>query len=624
MTATTVRRALVVGMVLLGSTAGLATTTRPAQAVVSPAADLSSSGDYATDQFGDPWDFDNVEDFSPYAGVQAVDADTIGYDKGWLVVTTRQNTFLRLATRMPGVIPWGRDTALHPIDSGRYTRLTFRLCNDGPGQWGGIFWSRPDGVSGAIPIAFPAGCGTYDYDLTNAAQYALPGRNGAWSGVVDDLTIVRSGTADRSVFRFDWVSLHRPDTGPSAANVTLPEGTPQPVVLSPNRSGGADYASLARGGDAWDFEQPSDVAQLVNATGSVQGGQLAAAGAPPALNDPAVVLPLGNVPIDGTRFHRATIDVCYDGASWGLADVPGQGMMGRLAWLVEGSVRLSESQDFVVYPGCQAITLDLATNPPEAVHDESTIDKVGWAGRRIMYVRFDAHEDRSGRGFQLRDFRLAEDANFTSTFDIHFLDRAWTSGTTAEVFVTAQPDGTGGTLVGRTSVAEGGTTFTWNGRDVNGAQLPNGAYWVNVRLRNSSGRVATAVSGGPVVLGPLPESQLAPWAGGGAPAPPAPAPAATSDRGTTPSTPPAKVVTVAKSGKSKLYVDVNPNKGKGYWKIQVQRQQADGSWKALKTYRTKGKEETRTINLKRGTYRVWVKPKYGYQGTISGGVYLKR
>ncbi len=34
----------------------------------------------------------------------------------------------------------------------------------------------------------------------------------------------------------------------------------------------------------------------------------------------------------------------------------------------------------------------------------------------------------------------------------------------------------------------------------------------------------------------------------------------------------------AKSGKSKLYVDVSPNKGKGYWTFQVQKQQPDGSW----------------------------------------------
>ncbi len=91
--------------------------------------------------------------------------------------------------------------------------------------------------------------------------------------------------------------------------------------------------------------------------------------------------------------------------------------------------------------------------------------------------------------------------------------------------------------------------------------------------------------------------------------------------------PAARTATVkvkAVSKKSKLRVDVNPNKGRGYWKFQVQKQRADGSWKALKTYKTKGKKETRTVNLKRGTYRVVVEPKYGYGATTSGQVSLRR
>ena len=69
---------------------------------------------------------------------------------------------------------------------------------------------------------------------------------------------------------------------------------------------------------------------------------------------------------------------------------------------------------------------------------------------------------------------------------------------------------------------------------------------------------------------------------------------------------------------------MNPNKGKRYWKFQVQKLRSGGTSKALKTYRTKGKKAVRTINLKRGTCRVYVKPKYGYLGTTSSLVYLKK
>ena len=88
--------------------------------------------------------------------------------------------------------------------------------------------------------------------------------------------------------------------------------------------------------------------------------------------------------------------------------------------------------------------------------------------------------------------------------------------------------------------------------------------------------------------------------------------------------PTATVKVKAVSSGSELRVDVNPNKGSKYWTFQVQRKKADGSWKALKTYRTWGSKEIRTVNLGKGTYRVWVNPKFGYQGVMSAEVRLKR
>ena len=78
--------------------------------------------------------------------------------------------------------------------------------------------------------------------------------------------------------------------------------------------------------------------------------------------------------------------------------------------------------------------------------------------------------------------------------------------------------------------------------------------------------------------------------------------------------PTARVKIKAVSARSKLKVDVNPNMGSKYWTFQVQRKNLDGSWKALKTYRTWGSTEKRTLNLRKGTYRVWVNPKFGHQG----------
>ena len=98
-------------------------------------------------------------------------------------------------------------------------------------------------------------------------------------------------------------------------------------------------------------------------------------------------------------------------------------------------------------------------------------------------------------------------------------------------------------------------------------------------------------------------------------------PPGTEPQPTTSTLPAAYVKVKAASKRSKLAVDVNPNKGKGYWSFQVQRSD-NGNWTPLKTYRTSGAKEKRTVNLPKGTYRVVVLAKYGHRETTSGSVVL--
>ncbi len=70
---------------------------------------------------------------------------------------------------------------------------------------------------------------------------------------------------------------------------------------------------------------------------------------------------------------------------------------------------------------------------------------------------------------------------------------------------------------------------------------------------------------------------------------------------------------------------MNPNRGSKFYVFQVQRKNPDGSWKAVKSYETRGAKETRTLNLRKGTYRVWVRPGYGFAEAMSPNeVTLKR
>lgn len=74
---------------------------------------------------------------------------------------------------------------------------------------------------------------------------------------------------------------------------------------------------------------------------------------------------------------------------------------------------------------------------------------------------------------------------------------------------------------------------------------------------------------------------------------------------------------------SKLHVDIDPNMGGKAWIFQVQRQVGD-VWKDLRTYRTRGHNETRTINLPKGYYRIHVRARFGYAETYSDGIYLEK
>lgn len=81
-------------------------------------------------------------------------------------------------------------------------------------------------------------------------------------------------------------------------------------------------------------------------------------------------------------------------------------------------------------------------------------------------------------------------------------------------------------------------------------------------------------------------------------------------------------VAVSATPDNRLYVDVNPDKGRGFWNIKVQRWTGK-KWVTKKNYRTQGPQETRTTaKLSNGTYRVVVKPKYGYKGKTSSRVVL--
>jgi len=258
-------------------------------------------------------------------------------------------------------------------------------------------------------------------------------------------------------------------------------GIPMPVILNPDLGGGADF-SEALGSPRLDFSELSDVAAAYNVQNlRVAGGVLFGQNGGPTPADNQIVLRTPPA-IDGSRFHRLTLRLGYDG-TFGLENAPGGGMVARLIWTVNGSPLYQDLNDLVVVPGDQTITVDLSTNPPGLVTDEGTPARIGWRGQQITSVRFDPNEDPSAaRSWRVDDIRIAEDDRGAGTFDIQFEDRNWAPGTVADIYVDRGTPGQNRAPVEMgVPVSAGVNTYRWALRS-----LPEGTYWPYVVLRRGS------------------------------------------------------------------------------------------------------------------------------------------
>ncbi len=456
---------------------------------IAPDASRSTSGDYATDQFADPWDFSNDDDVPPIPLVGSENSFGISRSAdGLLTVASVNNSTIKLVRTWGVQLPWGRDGQLAPVNADRYSRLSFSMCIDQALHMAVHYWNAA-GEQGLLPFYPTAGCRVYDLDLrdtsANPPGYRLP-----WSGAMTRVELLRGGTPTGQNplvnITLDWVRLRRQD-----APVAPPTGVPIPRLLTPNVEGGVDYATA--NGNPWDFEGPDDVAttgdvtNVAFANGAMTGTTIR--------NDSFVELPMRSEFVPD-RYHRATVDMCLEGRM-GFENAPGGGMNARFAWQPQFYDAWSETQDIVVYPGCHRWTVDLSTNPAVAVNDEGTVHQRGWRGQRFDHLRFDINEDPGARNFAIREIKFADDAAFSDTYDITFTDVAGMGGT-VDIWVTTNRGAYDGTRIAADRPVTGGVnTFRWNGTSDTGAPLPNGTYWVYLTMRNGS-NVGTAYSTGPV------------------------------------------------------------------------------------------------------------------------------
>ena len=358
---------------------------------------------------GDPWDFSNDEDVPPIMMVGTEGSFGISVASGLLNVDAQAGSTIKLVRSWGAELPWGRDGLLRPIDAGIYSHLSFSM-NLAEKRNMAVQFFNDAGLTCLIPFTTEAGWLTHDIDLTSPG---LPGCQTSWTGKIIRLQLIAGGGfpgASRFPIQLDWVRLHRANT---PAN---PVSAPTVRVTSPSEVGGADYATVS--GNPWDFAGPDDIVTVGDITnGSFDG---ASYNGTTFRNDSFVELPL-RTPLIPDRYHRATVDVCY-GGGFSFANAPGGGMNARFAWYDEGGQIWSETQDIIIYPGCNQMTIDLATIAAPCRERREHHLQGGLARADASpTLRFDLNEDPGARDFSLRDIRLADDAAFGSgTYPISF------------------------------------------------------------------------------------------------------------------------------------------------------------------------------------------------------------
>ncbi|MFJ3383308.1 MULTISPECIES: hypothetical protein [unclassified Curtobacterium] len=499
-----IRAAAAVTMAVVAAAVGLVAITPAAPA--SAATTESEAADYATDVYGDAWDFSNSSDFNTDFSHTA--ATVSG---GALKVSLATGNRLFLVHSISGSLPFGRDGARQPVDPAKYTHLTFSMDQPLTKHIGAVYWftcrEQTSACGGGFSFPIVQGPHVYDFDLTAKSNLLAKVPWKSAKKVVfrlDPVVLASSEGNTGKTASIDWVRLHAaPDaTHPHAG---MPAGTysgytvtpkPQLVVDSPNQTQGQDLAT-AQAGRPWNFSSAAATAKVTFSNTKVTSRDakgINARNAAPKQNDPQVHLPVSS--FSGSTYHYVQFDMQYDGR-FDLGSSSGGGKLARVIWNVSGTGTPQIGNDVLTYTsGNQSeVSLDMTASNP--LDEKALAPKAGWAGRTITGLRFDPNEDPGQATWHLRSVHLRADPTATGATNVTFHDNAWVQGTTADVAVgTAAPGGSGYTRIATgVAVAKGANSVPFRL-----GTLPAGKYNVQVTLHHPDGSAATAYANAAIVM----------------------------------------------------------------------------------------------------------------------------
>ncbi|NPV06354.1 MAG: hypothetical protein HPY83_00150 [Anaerolineae bacterium] len=211
---------LVVTCLALGATPALAEGSITLNA---PATTLGNGDDFATTILGDPWDMDKLQDIGWEENVSSISVAD-GVWSGRVTVTNPaagvSGYVFPLFQGFAGAWPVGQIGANYPIDTSRYTQLSYRMyVSDRSNGNHAVYWTHevdwPDGSDFfARADTTPNGWKIYSFDMT-ADNGQGTHQSGSWqSGPVYGLRIDPNPARSDYDLKVDWVRLTDPSTSP--------------------------------------------------------------------------------------------------------------------------------------------------------------------------------------------------------------------------------------------------------------------------------------------------------------------------------------------------------------------------------------------------------------------------
>lgn len=452
------------------------------------------SPDFASEVYGDAWDYSNSGDVNTNAGRTR----GMSVSGGKLHVKVVGGDYFSPVNTVPGALSYGRDGNKSPVSTSRYNHMSFEMTQPDNGV-GAIYWftctSMLATCAGGQTFKLYPGTHVYDFDLTAKSTV---GAKKAWKGSrVVGMRVVPSVTGSKTKVistAFNWMRIYDDVTTHGA----YPPGTydyfsvkprPQPVVDSPNTTQGKDITS-AEGLQQWVFTGGRVAGVGVkNATvKSYSSKGMTATNSGSKRNDPEVLLASRAFP--GSKYRYLSIAMKYDGG-FSLSSNSGGGKMARWIWGVKGTSVSQESNDIVTYSGANAGTINVDLAKGSVLDENSKAPRQGWAGKTITSLRFDPNEDPGAATWHLLALHLRAAPAAKAKTTIQFHDAGWVAGTTATIKVGKNaPGGTGyKTVASKISVAKGVNSFAWKL-----GSLSAGAYHVQVTLNHPDGTAALAYS----------------------------------------------------------------------------------------------------------------------------------